>query len=194
MKKGEFTLKGFTIIEVSLVLAIAGLIFLMVFVALPALQRQQRDTRRRENIMSLISSVKKFQSNNRGALPTASSGGADSAVYDKNVSSDGVGWKNFYQAYLGDNFVDPSGGNYSLSIRSCGAGVSADAPCNGAAATAIDAISKPNFPFEYDGNTNTILIITQAACSGESAVGTSNPRKIAALYRLEGAGVYCYNS
>ena len=36
--------KGFTIIEVVLVLAIAGLIFLMVFVALPALQRGQRDS------------------------------------------------------------------------------------------------------------------------------------------------------
>ena len=40
--------KGFTIIEVVLVLAIAGLIFLMVFVALPALQRSQRDTQRRD--------------------------------------------------------------------------------------------------------------------------------------------------
>lgn len=39
--------KGFTIIEVVLVLAIAGLIFLMVFIALPALQRGQRDTQRR---------------------------------------------------------------------------------------------------------------------------------------------------
>ena len=36
--------KGFTIIEVVLVLAVAGLIFLMVFLALPALQRAQRDT------------------------------------------------------------------------------------------------------------------------------------------------------
>ena len=35
--------KGFTIIEVVLVLAIAGLIFLMVFIALPALQRSQRN-------------------------------------------------------------------------------------------------------------------------------------------------------
>ena len=35
---------GFTIIEVVLVLAIAGLIFLMVFIALPVLQRSQRDT------------------------------------------------------------------------------------------------------------------------------------------------------
>ena len=41
---------GFTIIEVVLVLAIAGLIFLMVFIALPALQRSQRDTQRRDDI------------------------------------------------------------------------------------------------------------------------------------------------
>ena len=39
---------GFTIIEVVLVLAIAGLIFLMVFIALPTLQRSQRDTQRRK--------------------------------------------------------------------------------------------------------------------------------------------------
>ena len=39
---------GFTIIEVVLVLAIAGLIFLMVFIALPALQRSQRDTQKKK--------------------------------------------------------------------------------------------------------------------------------------------------
>lgn len=38
-KNQNLTKKGFTIIEVVLVLAIAGLIFLMVFLALPALQR-----------------------------------------------------------------------------------------------------------------------------------------------------------
>ena len=38
---------GFTIIEVVLVLAVAGLIFLMVFIALPTLQRSQRDTQRK---------------------------------------------------------------------------------------------------------------------------------------------------
>lgn len=51
MKKTK--LKGFTIIEVVLVLAIAGLIFLMVFIALPALQRSQRNTRRREDMARL---------------------------------------------------------------------------------------------------------------------------------------------
>ena len=60
MKKGGLENKtGFTIIEVVLVLAIAGLIFIMVFVALPALQRSQRDTGRREDVMNLISEVKK---------------------------------------------------------------------------------------------------------------------------------------
>ena len=47
------TKKGFTIIEVVLVLAIAGLIFLMVFLALPALQRSQRDTQRKNDISRL---------------------------------------------------------------------------------------------------------------------------------------------
>ena len=44
----EKTKSGFTVIEVALVLAIAGMIFLMVFIALPALQRSQRDTSRRD--------------------------------------------------------------------------------------------------------------------------------------------------
>ena len=57
---------GFTIIEVVLVLAIAGLIFLMVFVALPALQRSQRDAARKNDIAMIASAVKNWQSNNRG--------------------------------------------------------------------------------------------------------------------------------
>ena len=47
------TNKGFTIIEVVLVLAIAGLNFLMVFIALPALQRNQRDTQRKTSLNNL---------------------------------------------------------------------------------------------------------------------------------------------
>ena len=44
MTKQQIKDRGFTIIEVVLVLAIAALIFLMVFIALPALQASQRDT------------------------------------------------------------------------------------------------------------------------------------------------------
>lgn len=60
--------KGFTIIEVVLVLAIAGLIFLMVFIALPALQRSQRDTARKSDVGIVLSAVSSFESNNKGAF------------------------------------------------------------------------------------------------------------------------------
>jgi prepilin-type N-terminal cleavage/methylation domain-containing protein len=62
--------KGFTIIEVVLVLAIAGLIFLMVFLALPALQSSQRDGARKTDAGTIASAITNFSSNNRGATPT----------------------------------------------------------------------------------------------------------------------------
>lgn len=63
------TKKGFTIIEVVLVLAIAGLIFLMVFLALPALQRSQRDTQRKNDVSRLQAAINDYKSANRGKLP-----------------------------------------------------------------------------------------------------------------------------
>lgn len=63
--------KGFTIIEVVLVLAIAGLIFLMVFIALPALQRGQRDNQRRDDIARVASQLTSYSTNNRGELPAS---------------------------------------------------------------------------------------------------------------------------
>ena len=61
--------KGFTIIEVVLVLAIAGLIFLMVFIALPALQRSQRNTQRADDMSRILTAVNSYQSNNNGKTP-----------------------------------------------------------------------------------------------------------------------------
>jgi len=84
--------KGFTIIEVVLVLAIAGLIFLMVFIAVPALQRNQRDTQRKNDLSRAQTAVTSYSSNNRNALPTD--------------------WGNFRTQYLtvgSDTFIDPSG-------------------------------------------------------------------------------------
>ena len=66
MKKTDInSKKGFTIIEVVLVLAIAGLIFLMVFVAYPALRRNQSDTARRNDLSRFISQLAQYKSNNR---------------------------------------------------------------------------------------------------------------------------------
>lgn len=63
--------KGFTIIEVVLVLAIAALIFLMIFVALPALQRGQANTARKNDASTIASAINTYRTNNSGTLPDA---------------------------------------------------------------------------------------------------------------------------
>ena len=55
--------KGFTIIEIVLVLAVASLIFLMIFVALPALQRSQRDTQRKNDFSIIRAAILNLQTN-----------------------------------------------------------------------------------------------------------------------------------
>lgn len=70
MSRQQLKEKGFTIIEVVLVLAIAALIFLMVFIALPALQRSQRDTARKNDVSIVSSAITAYQSANRGDNPT----------------------------------------------------------------------------------------------------------------------------
>lgn len=94
--------KGFTIIEVVLVLAIAGLIFLVVFLALPALQRGQRDTQRKNDAGRMTSQLVAYQTNNQGKLPNSS---AEIATF---VSS--------YMTSGSQTFNDPSTGSpYSIN-------------------------------------------------------------------------------
>jgi prepilin-type N-terminal cleavage/methylation domain-containing protein len=96
--------KGFTIIEVVLVLAIAGLIFLMVFIALPALQRSQRDQSRRNDLSRAQTAVQHYQTNNRNQLPT------DAAM----TSGSATGFIAQYLTVGGDSFEDPDGTAYSF--------------------------------------------------------------------------------
>ncbi|MDO5481235.1 MAG: type II secretion system protein [Candidatus Saccharibacteria bacterium] len=114
MKNKNNNKSGFTIIEVVLVLAIAGLIFLMVFIALPALQRSQRDTQRRDDMSRLSSQITQYQANNRGKVP-------DTAAL----------WTSFIDNYMkagGDTFEDPDGTGYTIEDKG-------DVPNTGAAVT-----------------------------------------------------------
>ena len=60
---------GFTIIEVMIVLAVAGLIMAIVFLAIPALQRSNRNTQRKNDATRLAGLVAEYGSNNNGQLP-----------------------------------------------------------------------------------------------------------------------------
>lgn len=91
---------GFTIIEVVLVLAIAGLIFLMVFIALPNMQRSQRDTQRRNDYSALSANITQYITNNNGALPNVG------AVVSANK-------------YINETGEDPDGNTYILEVVEC---------------------------------------------------------------------------
>ena len=80
----------------------------MVFVALPALQRSQRDTQRREDMARLITAIQNYQTNNKGNVPTA-------------FTSDSDLVKN-YLLTNGDTFNDPSTNStytFETSITTC---------------------------------------------------------------------------
>ncbi len=68
--------QGFTIIEVLIVLAIAGLIMLIVFLAVPALQRSARNTQRKNDASAIASAVANYINNNGGDIPNKVAGTA----------------------------------------------------------------------------------------------------------------------
>ena len=71
LKKSKSNSEGFTIIEVMIVLAIAGLILLIVFLAVPALQRGSRNTQRKNEASQVLSSVANYVSNTNGTVPSS---------------------------------------------------------------------------------------------------------------------------
>jgi prepilin-type N-terminal cleavage/methylation domain-containing protein len=61
--------EGFTIIEVLIVLAIAGLILLIIFLAVPALQRNSRNTTLKNDASAVGGGISEFISINNGTSP-----------------------------------------------------------------------------------------------------------------------------
>ncbi len=186
---------GFTIIEVVLVLAIAGLIFLMVFIALPALQRSQRDTQRRTNMSALQTAITNYQNNNNGKLPVngvlqsaeEDTVGADmsqwcsSAVVDGSKSPSTSSAACLVKKYLTsvnaqyDDFVDPSGHTYGITIMSLTNGNTHDVTVQ-------------------DYNDHMAYVVKHAKCDGEQSVYSANARDYTIMLRLEGSGVYCQDN
>lgn len=160
---------GFTIIEVVLVLAIAGLILVMALIALPALQRGQRDTQRNNDLSRLQTAITNYTSSNRGSLP----------------SSNGWNGQNgFVSNYLlvgGDTFIDPNG-----------------APASNPSATSytITEIDGDEPIGNYDTTQNVIFATRSATCSPDnsSTVVAAGTRKIAFRIALEGGGHGCVNN
>lgn len=150
--------RGFTIIEVVLVLAIAALIFLMVFIALPALQRNQRDQARKEVLGKVTSAVTTYQSNKRSTQPD--SGSVLKGYVDGADTGTVKGEHNGYASGANDTLID---NNYVLNVSN---GV----PTNGIG----------------NADTNVVQVITGAKCddTGSKAV-TGSARNAAVIIIME---------
>lgn len=157
---------SFTIIEVVLVLAIAGLIFLMVFIALPALQRSQRDTQRKNDMSRIASALNQYKANNRGNLPDYPQPVRSQPVDETPLAS--------YLLPNGEELKDPDGGDYLLRFW----GIPGREP---------NITADPSFKY-------AVFITYNAKCDGESIVEAGGRNLFAVQFRLEGGGVYCVGS
>ncbi len=178
MLKTNQTKKGFTIIEVVLVLAIAGLIFLMVFIALPALQRNQKDTQRRQDYGDLSSAITQYMASN-GRLPNPSSGSLDPSKYINKDGRDPDGFK-----YRIDVIKMKSGGGET--------GVLSDG-------SKLKEANANNTKVSVDGEeTRIVYVVTKANCNGDiggfSAPQYVNSTRSFAIYGFLEGGTYCQAS
>ena len=173
-------LKGFTLVEVTLVLAIAGLIMIMVFVGVPALTATQRDSARKDQMMMFVNRLNRFRvDNNRGSLP---SGGEGSVISGSSIvfgANDGSTWADFYGGYMDESFVDPDGTRFDLLVSDCDATVVGSNCAN-------EVLDDLEF--------YTIYVVKKATCKGINVVYSADPRSAAVLYKMERSDRYCANT
>lgn len=188
--------KGFTIIEVVLVLAIGGLIFAMAFIALPALQRSQRNAQKRRDAERVYAAVEKYFANN-GKMPytTTKRSGLTNVV---NVELDGdfvpryidnncvlaqnSNGSNKYYTECSDEFTSPLGNTYRL--------------CTHTTSTASWGSSYaygPCFSGDFsDFNDSVIEILPYSNCNYSKDRYKLN--KFAIRVMLEGGATYCLDN
>lgn len=122
-KQGLRGESGFTIIEVLIVLAIAGLIMLIVFLAVPALNRNSHNNQYRNEASQLLAATSEFINNNNGNMPVAANNATIlSNTKNKNLTSLTI------EAQGGT--TTPAAGTYNLAVIRTGA------KCNGATTAA----------------------------------------------------------
>ena len=186
--------KGFTIIEVVLVLAIAGLVFLMVFIALPALQRQQQSIERRNDLQRFMATTVKYRADHSNQLPFQV-GNVDLAVdfvhkyFDAECElnsslSGGTTDTHVVFSKCGSQFTDPDGTPYGIDIR--------PALTAGNEGDAIEVKGDVDKDKDY----HLIIVYSNATCSNEeNEIRVGKGKVDMAFVYIQPSGVMmCYDS
>lgn len=108
--------RGFTLIEVVLVLAIGGLIFLLAFLAFNQVSVNRRDAQRRNDLNRIIAELQNYHVDKR-TYPSASPNIASNVICSGGTAGS---FAEFIAVYLCANggFPAPSGTNYRANIPS----------------------------------------------------------------------------
>jgi len=166
--------EGFTIIEVLIVLAIAGLILLIVFLAVPALQRNARNTSRKSDAGRLSSAVNNFVSNNNGTLPGGSSGSTWTTDCGT-ITNDAGSLAEFSSTNIacgGSSYAQGAGGKFNLESG---------------AYTQSTTVSSDALVLDEGA-------VCPATSSTKPATTAGTPRQVALLYTVEpGSGAWNWN-
>jgi prepilin-type N-terminal cleavage/methylation domain-containing protein len=164
--------KGFTIIEVALVLAIAGLIFLVVFLAVPALQRNQRDDARKRDVSNIVAAVTTVASNT-SVSPTVG------AAYNGTPKATGGSTLGAYLDKMSNNVDYVNVVVYGTQT------LSATNPAKNATA----ASTTPQL--------NQVVVFTGAQCVGNTNIQAASKRMSAVVVQIENGGdgkYYCQDA
>lgn len=159
--------QGFTIIEVLIVLAIAGLILLIVFLAVPALQRNARNTNRKTDASAVLAAVSEYEDNNDGQLPLGGSFASgtltlcNTAGCSASTSANADAKLGYYTGFA----TSPGTGDVTLYTSYTAA------PANPA---------------------DDLIIDEGASCTGNTVTNANNTRAFAALYGVEASGGYAW--
>lgn len=157
--------QGFTIVEVLIVLAIIGLILLVVFLAVPALQRNARNTQRSTDVGNILSGISEYVGNNNGQLPAT--GGVSGSGNELTIGASG------------SNQIPVKLGYYDASDVS----ITDNSTAN---------LSNPGNSTDASQR-DKVRIVKGASCStttiGDAVVGSS--RSYVALYYLEPDSKQC---
>ncbi len=138
----------------------------MVFIALPALQRNQRDTQRKNDMARLNTAIENYKSNNKGSLPSMYTGGPrDGKVFDFVVQ--------YLNADTGE-FQDLNGKDYSFMVNQ-------------------DSTTDNWIPAPYGQYNNTIIFLSMGGFKydGSTRIKSGGKNNYTVQYNLEGGGVYC---
>lgn len=138
----------------------------MVFIALTALQRNQRDTQRKNDMGRVKAAVESFKANNMGRMPTPHEFGHDSELFSETSFG-----RNYLKADT-EGFNDPDGTSYKArygDFRRVG----------------FNPIEGGNYP------RGVWFSVTKTCGPNGFLAEGKGPNSYAIQYILEGGGVYC---